>query len=362
MKKCFVKILRLMLLVGLFGLAANVWAMEIITEDDIREGVIVNLDLIKRADNAVILFDSSSSMNKPYKDTGMTRYDIAKKMLIERNQYFPDLGYNFGLYLYTPWKAVYPVQKYDKAKFAQALKTLPEKATTATFLTDGLRKLDSILKKLEGRTAVFLFTDRSDTNKGGGRKKPSAIAQELAKKYNVCFYIISTADDYYSTEIFNRVQDFNFCSRVIAYEDFVEHPAFNSEALFTVKATKEIVTFTDKRVVGIKTNDFLFDFDKFDLDQDEQDRLQVLAAFLKENKAAYAALAGHTDSIGTEDYNMELSYKRVEMISRYLVENLQVDKSQILEFWFGKLNPVADNSTKEGRMQNRRVEILVGGM
>lgn len=193
-------------------------------------------------------------------------------------------------------------------------------------------------------------------------KKPSAIAEALAKKYNVCFYIISTADDYYSSEIFTRVQDFNFCSRVIAYEDFVQHPAFNSEALFTVKATEEIVTVTDKKVVGVKTNNFLFDFDKFDLDQDEKYRLEVLAAFLKENKTAYAVLAGHTDDIGTDAYNMELSYKRVEMISSYLVENLQADKSRILEFWFGKLNPVADNATREGRMQNRRVEILVGGM
>lgn len=354
--------LSLIVLLGIFGLAVNAWALEIITKEDLRQEIIVNLDLIKMADNAIILFDSSSSMNKPFKNTGMTRYDVAKKLLMERNEYFPDLGYTFGLYLYTPWKAVFPIQKYDQAKFAQALKTLPERATSATFLTDGLRRLDSILKNLEGKTAVFLFTDGSDTNKGGGMKKPSAIAEELAKKYDICFYIISTADDYYSSEIFTRVKDFNFCSRVIAYEDFVEYPAFNSEALFTVKATEDIITYTDKKVVGIKTNNFLFGFDKFDISQDEKDRLEILAAFLKENKTAFAALAGHTDNIGTEDYNMELSYKRVKMISSYLVETLQVDKSRILEFWFGKLNPVADNATEEGRMQNRRVEILVGGM
>lgn len=168
MKNRFIKVLSLIVLLGLFGLAANVWALEIITEEDIRQEVIVTRDLIKMADNAIILFDSSSSMNKPYKETGMSRYDVAKKLLMERNKYFPDLGYNFGLYLYTPWKAVYPVQKYDRDKFAQALKTLPEKATTATFLADGLRRLDSILKNLEGKTAVFLFTDGGDTNKGGG--------------------------------------------------------------------------------------------------------------------------------------------------------------------------------------------------
>lgn len=274
----------------------------------------------------------------------------------------PDLGYNFGLYLYTPWKAIYPVQKYDRDKFARALETLPEKATSATFLADGLKRLDSILATLEGRTSVFIYTDGSDTNKGGGMKKPSAIAKELAKKYNVCFYIISTADDYYSADLFKKAKGFNFCSRVIGFEDFIDRPLYNSEALFTVRATKDIITITDKKVVGIKTKNFLFDFDETTLSQDAMERLQILAAFLKENPKGFAALAGHTDSLGSEAYNMGLSRQRVESITNYLIDNFNVDKSQIVMFWFGKLNPIADNATREGRMQNRRVEILVGGM
>ena len=66
--------------------------------------------------------------------------------------------------------------------------------------------------------------------------------------------------------------------------------------------------------------------------------------------------------IGSEDYNLDLSYKRVESIASYLVENFNVNRSQLVTFWFGKLNPVADNSSSEGRMQNRRVEILIGGI
>lgn len=349
-----------LLLVG--GFVSNLWAFEIITADDIRQKIIVNTDLIKTADNAIFLFDSSSSMNKPYKDTGMTRYEVAKKTLMERNTYFPDLGHTFGFYLYTPWKEIYPVQKYDRAKFAKALESLPQKATSATFLTDGLKRLDGVLKKLEGKTAVFLYTDGSDTNQGGGRKKPVAYAQELAKKYDVCFYIITTADDYYSSDLLTRANELNFCSRVIAFDDFINRPGYNSEALFTVKATKKIVTITDKKIVGIKTNNFLFDFDKTDLSADARERLSILAAFLKENPKAFTALAGHTDNTGTEDYNLGLSYKRAESIGRYLVDNFQVDPSQLVLFWFGQLNPVADNETIEGRRQNRRVEILVGGI
>ena len=363
MKNYFTRILASIVLLSAFVFGSNVLAFEIITADDIREGVIINLDLIKTADNAIILFDSSSSMNKPYKDTGKSRYEIAKEALLERNEYFPDLGHNIGFYLYTPWKEIYPMQKFDRAKYAQALATLPEKATGATFLKEGLRKLDKILENLSGKTAVFLFTDGTHSGTtGGGMKNPSEIAERLAKKYNICFYLVTAADDYYSIDLFKKVKDYNFCSRVIAFDDFLDKPGYNSEALFTVKATKEIITITDKKVVGIKTKNFLFDFDAADLSQDEKDRLTLLAAFLKENREAFAAIAGHTDNTGTEEYNMELSFRRVEAIAKYLVKNLNVDKSQLLTFWYGKLNPVADNSTKEGRRQNRRVEILVGGM
>ncbi len=363
MKNYFTRVLASIVLLSAFVFGSNVLAFEIITADDIREGVIINLDLIKTADNAIILFDSSSSMNKPYKDTGKSRYEIAKEALLERNEYFPDLGHNIGFYLYTPWKEIYPMQKFDRAKYAQALATLPEKATGATFLKEGLRKLDKILENLSGKTAVFLFTDGTHSGTtGGGMKNPSEIAERLAKKYNICFYLVTAADDYYSIDLFKKVKDYNFCSRVIAFDDFIDKPGYNSEALFTVKATEEVITITDKKVVGIKTKNFLFDFNAADLSQDEKDRLVKLAAFLKENKKAYAAIAGHTDNIGTEEYNMELSFRRVEAVAKYLVKNLNVNESQLLTFWYGKLNPVADNSTKEGQMLNRRVEILVGGI
>lgn len=362
MKNYFTKAFALIVLLSAFGFISNALAFEIITKEDIKQGIIVNIDLIKTADNAIILFDSSSTMNKPFKDTGMSRYDVAKKALMERNEYFPDLGYNFGLYLYTPWKEVYPVQKYDRDNFAKALGKLPPKATGVTFLNEGLKKLDPILQGLDGRSAVFIFTDGSYTNRGGGMKKPSEYLITMAKKYNVFFYIVSTADDYYSSELFTKVKKYNSFIRVIAFEDFMDLASYNSEALFTVKATKHIVTITDKKIVGIKTQNFLFDFNKTDLSQNARDRLEILAAFLNKNKNTYAAMAGHTDNVGTENYNIELSHRRVESIATYLVENFNVNRSQLVTFWFGDLNPVADNSTKEGRMQNRRVEILVGGM
>lgn len=356
------KVLLSVVLLVSFFLISNGWALEIITREDIKQGIVTKYDLIKTADNAIILFDASSSMAEPYKNTGLTRYEVAKKIIKERNEYFPDLGHNFGLYVYTHWKELYPVQKYDRVKFAKALDMLPEKATQPTLLAKGLNRLDTVLAKLEGRTAVFIFTDGAYTKVGEEKKTPVEMATDLAKKYDVSFYLINTADDKSSLALFKKAEGFNFRSRVIAFEDFIEHPEYNSEALFTVKATKKIVTITDKKVVGVKTNNFLFDFDRTDLSQDEKHRLELLALYLNENKTAYAVLAGYTDSIGTEDYNMELSFRRVESIFMYLTENHNVDASQLIPLWFGMDNPMADNSTEEGRLLNRRVEIIVGGI
>jgi OOP family OmpA-OmpF porin len=69
---------------------------------------------------------------------------------------------------------------------------------------------------------------------------------------------------------------------------------------------------------------------------------------------------GHTDSIGTEEYNMLLSLRRAEAVRDYLVENYpELTESMFVVRDFGKSQPIADNSTAEGRSQNRRVELKI---
>jgi OOP family OmpA-OmpF porin len=185
-------------------------------------------------------------MKKTFKDTGKTRYEVAINALKDRNAFLPDLGFNFGLYLYTPWKEVYPMQPYDRDKFSQAIDSLPDNPSGPTLTSQGLSRLGGILEKLQGKTAVFIFTDGYYEKRAGSRK-PATIAEELSKKYDVCFYLVSTADDYHSIQLFKKAQDFNFCSRVIPFDAFVGRTVHNFEALFTVNARKAIVTVTDKK-------------------------------------------------------------------------------------------------------------------
>ena len=69
---------------------------------------------------------------------------------------------------------------------------------------------------------------------------------------------------------------------------------------------------------------------------------------------------GFTDSIGSDEYNLELSEKRADSVRAYLISN-GVSPDHVTAQGFGKSNPVADNDTAEGRKLNRRVDMIVSG-
>lgn len=103
-----------------------------------------------------------------------------------------------------------------------------------------------------------------------------------------------------------------------------------------------------------------FSFDQTDIPDAAAALLDDLSAKIKGyGKAVYVEIEGHTDNIGSDAYNMELSGQRAEAVRRYLNEKGGIPLHAINVIAFGKSNPVADNSTSEGRAQNRRVVIRV---
>ena len=188
-------------------------------------------ELVKTADNFIILFDSSSSMNEPYRNTGMSKLAAAKEIFKEKNKTLPDLGYNAGLYLLSNFKPIYMMQKYDRDKFAAALDQLPEKGSGPTLFVEGISKLRGVLDGLSGRTVVFLITD-GDYEATPGMKKPREIAKELADKHDVCFYVISTAKGVQQKEILKAVASINQCSRVIPFDYLLGRPEYMTGALY----------------------------------------------------------------------------------------------------------------------------------
>jgi len=108
----------------------------------------------------------------------------------------------------------------------------------------------------------------------------------------------------------------------------------------------------------------LFDFDKFFLRQKSEDILQSLYLFMKDNPSVQVKLDGHTDWIGTDEYNEVLSEKRALKAHKYLID-AGIDPDRIDNVWFGESRPSVSNTNADGsdnaenRQLNRRVEIKV---
>jgi outer membrane protein OmpA-like peptidoglycan-associated protein len=111
--------------------------------------------------------------------------------------------------------------------------------------------------------------------------------------------------------------------------------------------------------VTVTDNDVMFGFDKAGLSDDAKAQLDEFAAVvLAVEGHAYIEIQGHTDNIGSEGYNLDLGYKRAEAAMRYLNMEQGIPLFRMNVISYGEFKPIADNSTKEGRAQNRRVALV----
>ena len=101
-----------------------------------------------------------------------------------------------------------------------------------------------------------------------------------------------------------------------------------------------------------------FDFDKSNIRPDAAPVLDEAVELLKQEGSVKVIAEGHTDSVGTVQYNLGLSERRAKSVRKYMVDH-GLNGNNISTKGFGKAHPVATNETAEGRAQNRRVELRV---
>jgi OmpA-OmpF porin, OOP family len=343
-------------------LNAPVNAAEIIYQEDIIQNVVTKEVLVRTADNVIILVDASSSMEFSHRKFKKTNYELEKEALAAGNSRLPDLGYNVGIYNFSPtWKEIYPVQKFDAAKVTEAMKQLPAKASGRTPLVAGLDKLEGVLKGLSGKTVVYIFSD-GGWEQAAGKKDPGDKTAELARKYNVCFIVISYAADPDGNKRVKDMGKANACSRVIPFDSYITNPYYALGPLYYTTTATSVETISEKKIAGIKIGSIYFDYDKFELKPQEKEELNKVGKFLQDNPKAFVAVQGFCDSRGTPEYNMKLSRERAEAVTDYLVKSSKVDSARVATMWYGEGNPAASNDTAEGRAKNRRVEIAVSGL
>jgi len=103
----------------------------------------------------------------------------------------------------------------------------------------------------------------------------------------------------------------------------------------------------------------LFEFDKADLLPQAIDQLHKLGELIKRNPRATFSIEGHTDSIGSPEYNQKLSETRAEAVKAWLIANMHIDPSAIQARGFGSEHLIVPSGDRAQQAINRRVEIVI---
>ncbi|NIM58749.1 MAG: OmpA family protein [Candidatus Aminicenantes bacterium] len=110
----------------------------------------------------------------------------------------------------------------------------------------------------------------------------------------------------------------------------------------------------------IRNDEAKFAFESFELSDEAKVALdRFVEKLIAQDKGLYLEIQGHADSTGPEDWNVYLGKKRAEAVMGYLHEQYHIPLHRMEVISYGSAKPMADNSTSEGRSQNRRVVILV---
>ena len=110
---------------------------------------------------------------------------------------------------------------------------------------------------------------------------------------------------------------------------------------------------------GRATINIEFDTNKADIKPKYHEEIQKFADVMKTYPKLKVIIEGHTDNVGAKEYNQLLSGRRAESVKNYLIKTFGTEESRLTSKGYGMTKPIADNKTKEGRQQNRRVEAVV---
>jgi OOP family OmpA-OmpF porin len=311
------------------------------------------------ADNFIIMYDRSDSMGSQFLNTGITKLEAERKILRDKNATLPEMNWTAGIFSFTPGHGTdnltvyYPMQAYDKQKFHRTLDKMPREPKGPTLLQQGLNELHTVLPTLKGRTVVFLFTDAQYTPIDR-YKSPSLIAAELAAQYDVCFAVLDAGAENKGLKQMQKISNVNDCSYMVSFADLLGNPEWMTGALFDMS---DQAPMGGKEVkMGQEWENILFDFDKFEVKSQYFAVIAKVAEYMRSHPEARIVLAGHTDNVGSREYNVKLSHKRASAVRDYLVNKEGINVDRITLNGFGFDDPATSNDSAEGRAKNRRVQ------
>ncbi len=181
------------------------------------------------------------------------------------------------------------------------------------------------------------------------------VSGQFVAKYEAEFILIGNfSDDTNTLSVAPREDSYNYAYYYIDDVLVKKIPPFRPIPIKPDDLTKQSLE------VGktIQLKHIYFEFDKDELMPRSYIELNKLLKIMRENPKLSIEIAGHTDALGDDNYNLDLSRRRALSVEKFLLQN-KINKNRLHSHGEGEAKPIASNDTDEGRAQNRRVEFVV---
>jgi outer membrane protein OmpA-like peptidoglycan-associated protein len=312
-----------------------------------------------KVDSFVVILDSSSSMGED--DQDRPKIQTAQDLVATFNSAVPALDFNAGLVTFGKRcdkhfssggaSDVYGMTSFQSADFAESLASL-ECTGGTTPMSEGIEATTQLLSSTTSPTAVILVSDFQWIDASA----VTAAVDELKTQHgnNVCLHTIKMGNNTTGDALISNITDVAGCDTAVGAGDISSAAAMSAYVTETLMAPLQY----EKHTVSATA---LFDFNKAVLKEQGKAELHNLDERIKSQGMSVGDIdvIGHTDSIGDEAYNQELSVRRAQAVKDFMVSE-GIDAGIVDVIGKGESEPAASNDTEEGQAQNRRVEIHVG--
>jgi OOP family OmpA-OmpF porin len=398
---------------GLFGLITSILLIGCATQTPQApfEAQALPADQYRqKVDNVMVILDTSWSMVERYENQRKLTY--AKEIVSRMNQTIPDLkltgalrDFPLGGFSREKSRLVYGLTAYSKTELEDALQKL-KTASGISPLAAAMDAAGADFKSTQGDIALIIVSDGKDM-----AKAPVVAAENLKGLFGdrLCIHTVLVGNCPSGKKVMEKVARAGQCGVSVSADDIAsaEGMAGFVETVFLEKRIEKVVTDSDGDGVpdcrdkcpntpkGVKVDKegcpldsdgdgvpdhldecpdtpkgatvnsvgcwalkgvVLFDFNKSDIKPEAHRLLDEVVAILKKNPEIKGVIEGHTDSIGSEEYNQGLSEKRAQAVEKYIEEH-GIDADRYTVKGYGESKPIASNDTAEGQQENRRVEL-----
>ena len=275
--------------------------------------------------------------------------------------------------------------EYNKAGFADAVRSIKETSGN-TSIGKAINFSYRDIENLSGQTALIVFSDGMNTEIDDPVEAATTIKDMTGN--TLCIYTVQISVDLKGRKVMDQIAEAGGCGFAVngsAIDEAGEMDQFVTDVFLARVTQKSVKTDGDRDNDSVPdsrdecpntpegiivdgngcpipleekisiTLHIEFDFNKAEIKSQYYYDIAKIANILKAYPEKNLELEGHTDSIGTDDYNLKLSEQRAESIKKYLVEKFGIEVSRISTVGYGESMPIDTNDTVEGRQNNRRV-------